>query len=94
MFHIGRSDMKMIFYSRDRSDVRRVSQELIAASIPCEVREELTDDLPKLSAPQVWIHEDGDLHRAFMVCVERSIGFAKRGTDSPEINDCDGAVAA
>ena len=94
--HIRSSDMKMVFYSRDRLEVQRVSQELVAASIPCEVREGLVarDDLPNLSAPQLWIQEDGDLHRAFMVCVERSIGFAKRETESPELNDCDRAIAA
>ena len=96
MFHIGSIDMKMVFYSRDRLEVQFVSQELVAASIPCEVREGLVvrDALPNLSAPQLWIQEDGDLHRAFMVCVERSIGFAKRETDLPELNDCDRAIAA
>ena len=87
--------MKMIFFSRDRLEVQRVSQELVAASIPCEVREALAKDtLPNLPAPQLWIQEDEDLHRAFMLCVERKLGFAKRETKSPEIDDCDTAVAA
>ena len=85
--------MKIVFFSRDRFEVQRVRQELVDASIPCEVREGLVanDDLP---APQLWIQEDGDLHRAFMLCVEHKIGFAKRETKSPQINDCDIGVAA
>jgi len=95
MFHPGSSDMKMVFFSRDRLEVQRVSQELVAASILCEVREGLVvrDDLPNLPAPQLWIQEDGDLHRAFMLCVEHKIGFAKRETNTSEDFD-DVAVAA
>ena len=94
MFHIDSIDMKMIFFSRDRLEVQRVSQELVAASIPCEVREALAKDtLPNLPAPQLWIQEDGDLHRAFMLCVEHKIGFAKRETNMSEDLD-DIAVAA
>ena len=88
--------MKIVFFSRDRLEVQRVSQELVDAKIPCEIREGLVarDDLPNLSATQLWIQEDGDLHRAFMLCVEHKIGFAKRETKSPQINDCDIGVAA
>ena len=95
MFHPGSSDMKMVFFSRDRLEVQRVSQELVDAKIPCEIREGLVarDDLPNLSATQLWIQEDGDLHRAFMLCVEHKIGFAKRETNTSEDFD-DVAVAA
>ena len=84
--------MKIVFFSRDRFEVQRVRQELVDASIPCEVREGLVakDDLP---APQLWIQEDGDLHRASMLCVEHKIGFAKRETNISEDSD-DIAVAA
>jgi hypothetical protein len=86
----------MVFFSNDRLEVQRVSQELVTANIRCEVREGLVarDALPNLPAPQLWIQEDGDLHRAFMLCVERSIGFAKRETESHGINDSNRAVAA
>jgi hypothetical protein len=86
MFHITSTDMKMVFYSRDRLEIQRVNQELVAASIPCEVRDGLVarDDLQNLPAPQLWIQEDGDLHRAFMLCVEHKIGFAKRETNMSE----------
>ena len=30
------------------------------------------------------MQEDGDLHRAFMLCVEHKIGFAKRETNMSE----------
>ena len=88
--------MTIVFFSKDRLEVQRVSQELVAASISCEVREGLvtSDDLPNLPTPQLWIQEDGDLHRAFMVCVEHKIGFARRETKSPKVNGCDIAVAA
>ena len=87
--------MKIVFFSRDRLEVQRVSQELVDAKIPCEIREGLVarDDLPNLSATQLWIQEDGDLHRAFMLCVEHKIGFAKRETNMSEDSD-DIAVAA
>ena len=39
------------------------------------------------------MQEDGDLHRAFMLCVEHKIGFAKRETNMSEDLD-DIAVAA
>ena len=95
MFHPGSSDMKMVFFSRDRLEVQRVSQELVAASIACEVREGLLagDNLANPPAPQLWIQEDRDLHRAFMLCVEHKIGFAKRETNTSEDFD-DVAVAA
>jgi len=95
MFHTC-GDMKIIFFSRDRLEVQRVRQELVAASILCEIREGLvtSDGLPNPPAPQLWIQEDGDLHRAFMLCVEHKIGFAQREIKSPEINDNDMAVAA
>ena len=88
--------MTILFFSKDRLEVQRVSQQLDAASILCEVQEGLvaSDNLPNLPATQLWIREDGDLHRAFMLCVEHKIGFAKREMKSPEINDCDIAVAA
>ena len=88
--------MKIVFFSRDRLEVQRVSQELVDAKIPCEIREGLVarDDLPNLSATQLWIQEDGDLHRAFMLCVEHKIGFAKRETNFLEIDFWDTAVAA
>jgi len=94
MFHTC-SDMKIVFFSRDRLEVQRVSQELVAASILCEVREGLIDseDPPSLATPQLWIQEDGDLHRAFMLCVEHKIGFAKRKTNMSQDFD-DIAVAA
>lgn len=85
--------MKMVFFSSDRLEVERVSLEIAGAGIPCEVREG-RDAVPNLPDAQLWIREDGDLHQAFMLCVERRIGFAKRKTNSPEMDSCDKAVAA
>jgi hypothetical protein len=69
--------MKMLFFSADKSEVEHVSQEFAQAGIPSEVR----NGSAKCSAsPEVelWIKNDRDCHRAFALCVQLGIGFAKR----------------
>ena len=85
----------MVFFSTDRLEVQRVSLALIAASILCEVRNGLVikGTFQNLPEAEVWIKKDEDLNRAFMLCVEHSIGFAKRETSISEDFD-DLAVAA
>jgi len=96
MFRTGISDMQLVFFSSDRLEVQRVGLALAAAGIPCKVREGFVarNDFSNLPEAEVWIQKDGDLHRAFMLCVEQSIGFAKRETNSVEVDFWDTAVAA
>jgi len=96
MFRTGISDMQLVFFSSDRLEVQRVWLALAADGIPCKIREGLVarNDFSNLPEAEVWIQKDGDLHRAFMLCVEQSIGFAKRETNSVEVDFWDTAVAA
>ena len=88
--------MQLVFFSSDRLEVERVGLALAAAGIPCKVREGFVarNDFSNLPEAEVWIQKDGDLHRAFMLCVEQSIGFAKREISSLEVDFWDTAVAA
>ena len=75
----------MLFYSSDDSEVERVAKEFDAAGIPCEVRK---GPSPKGKAnpaahAELWIRNDRDCHRAFMLCVHLGAGFAKRATRRP-----------
>ncbi len=72
--------MKMLFYSSDSSEVDRVSKEFVNAGITCEVRKgpALNGRATHPSQAELWIRNDRDCHRAFMLCVQLGVGFAKR----------------
>jgi len=72
--------MKMLFFSSDPSEVKGASKEFLDAGIQCEIR---TRPLPNGAAAdashaELWIRNDQDCHRAFLLCVQLGIGFAKR----------------
>ena len=81
--------MKIVFFSSNRLEVESLSNELVQAGIPCLVREGivLEDLAPQVPEAELWIHNDGDAHRAFLFCVERDIGFAKRELPALSIED-------
>jgi hypothetical protein len=68
--------MKMLFFSADNAEVEQVSREFRHAAIPCEVRNARF----KCCTPEaeLWIRDDRDCHRAFLLCVQLGMGFAKR----------------
>ena len=71
--------MKMLFFSADKSEVENVKQEFALAGIPSEIR----TGIPRRGAPrdvELWIKNEQDCHRAFTLCVQLGIGFAKRPT--------------
>jgi hypothetical protein len=72
--------MKMVFFSPDKPEVQRLAKELADAGIPCKVRKEvIVEDAPvHLPEAELWIENDDDCHRAFLLCVERNAGFARR----------------
>ena len=72
--------MKMLFFSSDPSEVKQASQEFLSAGIQCEIRNcPLQDGMSSNgSHAELWIQNDGDCHRAFLLCVQLGIGFAKR----------------
>jgi len=76
--------MKIVYFSSDRLEVERISQELVLAGIPCEVREGAV-----VKEAELWIKKDSDLNGAFMLCVQLSVGFAKRDIHhfEPEVSD-------
>jgi hypothetical protein len=72
--------MKMLFFSSERAEVESVRNELLAVGVPCEVRANGNAEgpSPNGSAIELWIQNDGDAHRAAMLCVELGLGFARR----------------
>ena len=81
--------MRIVFFSSDRLEVERIGQEFARAGIPNEVRE---GTLVKES--ELWIKKDADLHRAFLLCVELSVGFARRESTHREVEVYDESAAA
>lgn len=81
--------MKIVFFSSNRLEVELLSRELSAAGIPCRVRDGIRLDALPPHAPEaeLWIEHDADLHRAFMLCVERDAGFAKREAPAFDFDD-------
>lgn len=75
--------MKMLFFSADNLEVEQVSEEFVHAGIPCEVRNGSTSDGVCADA-ELWIQDDRDCHRAFLLCVQLGIGFARRPVGAPE----------
>jgi hypothetical protein len=69
--------MKMLFFSADRAEVEHMSSQFALAGIPSELRGGTgkRGTSPEL---ELWIKNDRDCHRAFTLCVELGIGFAKR----------------
>ena len=85
----GSRNMRIVFFSSDRLEVERISQEFGNAGIACEVREGAV-----VKEAELWIKKDADLHRAFMLCVQLSVGFAKRENAHREIDLQDTSAAA
>ncbi len=80
--------MKMLFFSSDRQEVETVSQEFVHAGIACEVRKGCAP-AGRPAERELWIRNDGDCHRAFLLCVEHGIGFAKRPSRTPDEVECE-----
>ncbi len=76
--------MKMLFFSSDSSEVQHVRDEFTQAGIRCEVRTQKRAN-SKPRDTELWIHNDRDCHRAFMLCVQLGIGFARRNPEKLDI---------
>jgi hypothetical protein len=74
--------MKLLFFSPDESEVLQLGKELVQAGIPCEVRcsGSGASGYSNGHGPEaeLWIRNDKDSHRAFLLCVQLGVGFAKR----------------
>ena len=80
--------MKLLFFSSDGSEVEEVGKEFTDAGIPCEVRngsllKEVSEDP---SYAELWIQNDNDCHRAYMLCVQLGVGFASRRNKTSAID--------
>lgn len=76
--------MKMLFFSSDGSEVDQVSREFTQAGIPCEVRNGKARN-GHTPDSELWIRNNRDCHRAFMLCVQLGIGFARRPPEPVEV---------
>jgi hypothetical protein len=76
--------MKMLFFSSDSSEVEQVGREFAHAGITCEVRNGNVT-LGKSPDSELWIKNDRDCHRAFLLCVQLGIGFARRPDEGAEV---------
>jgi hypothetical protein len=76
--------MKMLFFSSDGTEVEQVSREFTHAGIACEVRHGRRKHgmVPDV---ELWIRNDADCHRAFLLCVRLGIGFARRPAEPAEL---------
>ena len=81
--------MRIVYFSRDRLEVERISREFANVGIPCEVREGAV-----IKEAELWIKKDSDLHRAFMCCVQLNVGFARREVPNVEPEAYDESAAA
>ena len=59
-------DMKMLFSSRDRAQVERIREQLIAVGTRCEVRNYAVDDNVNgtCSYCELWVQANADYHTA------------------------------
>ncbi len=76
--------MKMLFFSADNAEVEQVGREFTHAGIACEVR----NHRYRWSNPpeaELWIRNDRDCHRAFLLCVQLGMGFAKRQVEEVDL---------
>ena len=76
--------MKMLFFSADKTEVENVCREFAQAGIPSELRYG-SGKSGASSDAELWIKNDRDCHRAFALCVQLGIGFAKRTSQLAEL---------
>jgi hypothetical protein len=70
--------MKLVFFSSDRVEVEHVGQALADAGIHCKIRPggEARASVNQEDA-ELWVLNDHDCSRAFLLCVESGVGFGK-----------------
>jgi hypothetical protein len=76
--------MKMLFFSSDTSEVQRLKEQFDAVGVACEIRDQSNPDTS--TYVELWIRNDKDCHRAFLLCAQLGLGFATRAARArPEI---------
>jgi hypothetical protein len=81
--------MKLIFFSSDPAEVERLGAVLTGVGIPCEIHKEilLEEAVLELAEAELWIQNDSDSHRAFMLCVAEEVGLAKKAARPPTFEE-------
>lgn len=68
-------DMKMLFSTTDRSEIRQVKKKLFDAGIPCKVRRNPVAQgvfgIPAI--PELWIRDEADILRALRLLGTRRL---------------------
>jgi hypothetical protein len=64
--HSGMKDMRMLFSARDRRQIERARNRLVAAGIYCEVRtfRSTTPGADDSCYPELWVRANPDYHTA------------------------------
>jgi hypothetical protein len=77
-------DMKMLFSSRDRAQIERAKEKLVAAGIRCEVRDFPVDaEVCGTSYyPELWIQSNPDYHTASILYASPVRVLQQRGPSS------------
>lgn len=78
-----------MYFSSDVQEVELLRKEFVEAGIPCQVRVEPGHLGPQGNGThaELWILHARDSHRAWMLCVEQGIGFARRAPRRPALDD-------
>jgi len=88
--------MKLVFFSGDRREVERVEEALANAGIPCKVRGRMPSKGAQRNPreTELWVVNDKDCSRAFLLCVQAGVGFGKPTTQLPQKRLWDESLAA
>ena len=80
--------MKLLYFSSEQAEVELVHKECLQAGIDCEVRANIAAEAEtkKSSETELWIKNDGDTHKALMLCVQLGLGFGKPAA-RPQIDE-------
>jgi len=72
--------MKMLFFSSEPAEIEEVRKSCIDAGIACEVHGQAPAEGPvcKNGDTELWIQNDLDSYRAWLLCVKLGVGFARR----------------
>ena len=78
-------DMKMLFSSRDRSQVEQVRQRLVSSGVSCEVRSVSADPScqPQPAYLELWTRRSFDYHTASILFASPVKVLQQFGTSAP-----------
>jgi hypothetical protein len=86
----------MLFFSSDAAEVAKATKEFALAGIPCEVRNCRVQKCESAEAGhrELWIQDDRDCHRAFVLCAVNGIGFSRKASRADLGAEAERAIVA